>query len=77
MTIKQGIEILKDIFLTNKRMKKLLKAGNILLEEGRFLLNKNNIEDSNEILKISTDINNYIDKMNTDYKNRMKENGIK
>lgn len=76
MTIKEGCKALKDIFATNKRMKKLLKAGNILLEEGRFVLNQNNTDDANKILEMSTDIHNYIEKVDGDYKNRMKERGI-
>ena len=76
MTIKEGFKALKDIFATNKRMKKLLKAGNILLEEGRYVLNQNNTDDANKILEMSTDIHNYIEKVDSDYKNRMKECGI-
>jgi len=77
MTIKEGFKVLKDIFATNKRMKKLLKAGNILLEEGRYVLNQNNTDDANKILEMSTDIHNYIEKVDSDYKNRMKECGVK
>jgi len=77
MTIKEGFKALKDIFATNKRMKKLLKAGNILLEEGRYVLNQNNTDDANKILEMSTDIHNYIEKVDSDYKNRIKEYGVK
>jgi len=62
---------IKESFLTKRRLKKLTKAKDILLNESKFLLSYNE-QESVKILKMANELDNHIDDIYEDYKNNLK-----
>lgn len=75
--LKEYWYLIKEMFILRKRLIKLLKIQDLLIEEGQLCLKRTDIESTKMILQLSNNLQEHLDKIKKDYRILMEENGIK